>query len=186
MLRLILVTVILLLGITGMKPNVHTPNEVSVVDTIVDVMIVPDTTELEKFLQHIGQRESNNTPTVVNQYGMMGKYQFSPITLRHIVGDTVTEQQFLLNVELQDSVMVRYMRDNNFRLRDLISQHDGTTFKGIRVTRSGILAAAHLAGPSGVRDFFITNDTYGRQDANGTSVRDYLVLFSGYNLGEVF
>lgn len=176
MLRLILVTVFLLLGITGMKPNVHIPNGV----------LLSEPTELERFLQHIGQRESNNTPTVVNQYGMMGKYQFSPTTLRHIVGDTVTKQQFLRNAELQDTVMVRYMRDNNSRLRDLISKYDGTIFKGIKVTRAGILAAAHLAGPHGVRHYFKTSDIHGRRDGNGTSVRDYLVLFSGYNLGEVF
>lgn len=176
MIRLILVTVILLLGIAGMKPNVHIPNGV----------LLSEPTELERFLQHIGQRESNNTPTVVNQYGMMGKYQFSPTTLRHIVGDTVTEQQFLRNPELQDTVMVQYMRDNNIRLRDLISKYDGTIFKGIKVTRAGILAAAHLAGPSGARQYFTTSDQHGPRDGNGTSVRDYLVLFSGYNLGEVF
>jgi hypothetical protein len=169
-------TTFLLLGAMGMRPNVHVPNGV----------LLSEPTELEKFLHHIGQRESNNTLSVVNRYGMMGKYQFSPATLRNIVGDTVTPQQFLRNAELQDSVMVRYMRDNNKRLRDLISRYDGTTFKGVRVTRSGILAAAHLAGPNGVRHYFATSDLYGRRDGNGTSVRDYLELFNGYNLGDVF
>jgi hypothetical protein len=173
---MIFIVTFLLVGLVGMKPNVHIPNEV----------LLSEPTELEKFLQHIGQRESNNTPTVVNQYGMMGKYQFSPTTLRYFVGDTVTWQQFLRNSELQDTVMVQYMRDNNFRLRDLISEHEGTTFKGIKVTRAGILAAAHLAGPQGVRQYFNTSDLDGRRDGNGTSVRDYMVLFSGYNLGEVF
>lgn len=176
MLRLMFITIFLLLGVVGMKPNVHIPNGV----------LLSEPTELEKFLQHIGQRESNNTHTVVNRYGMMGKYQFSPTTLRYLVGDTVTKQQFLKNPELQDTVMVRYMRDNNFRLRDLISKHDGTMFKGIKITRAGILAAAHLAGPQGVRHYFTTSDPHGRRDGNGTSVRDYMVLFGGYNLGEVF
>jgi hypothetical protein len=185
MLRVMFIVTFLLVGIVGMKPNVHIPNEVASVDSVV-IPVTPDTTELEKFLHHIGLRESNNKLTVVNQFGMLGKYQFSPTTLKHFLGDTVTRQQFLRSAELQDSIMVRYMRDNNSRLQDLISRHDGTTFKGIRITRSGILAAAHLAGPGGVRHFFATNDTHGRRDANGTSVRDYLRLFSGYNLGEVF
>jgi hypothetical protein len=174
--RLLLIIIFLLLGVVGMKPNVHVPNGV----------LLSEPTELEKFLLHIGERESNNTLTVVNRYGMMGKYQFSPATLRSVVGDTITPQQFLSNAELQDSVMVRYLRDNNKRLGDLISQYDGTIFKGVRVTRSGILAAAHLAGPNGVRHYFVTSDPYGRRDGNGTSVRDYLETFNMYNLGEVF
>jgi hypothetical protein len=173
---MLFMTTFLMLGLVGMKPNVHIPNGI----------VLSEPTELEKFLQHIGRRESNNNPTVVNQYGMLGKYQFSPMTLRYLAGDTLTKQQFLRNPELQDTVMVRYMRDNNSHLRDLIFKYEGTIFKGVKVTRAGILAAAHLAGPQGVRSFFRTTDLHGRRDGNGTSVRDYLVLFSGYNLGEVF
>lgn len=176
MLRLIFMTVFLMFGITGMKPNVHIPSKV----------LLSEPTELEKFLQHIGQRESNNTVGVVNRYGMMGKYQFSPGTLQYILGDTITRQRFLRDAELQDTAMVKYMRDNNVKLQDLISRYSGTTFKGVRITRSGILAAAHLAGPQGVRQYFATTDLHGRRDGNGTSVREYLLTFNGYNLTEDF
>ena len=39
-------------------------------------------TELEKFLTHMAYRESDNTPHAVNRFGMLGKYQFSPSTIR--------------------------------------------------------------------------------------------------------
>lgn len=56
-------------------------------------IILSTPTELEKFLSHMAERESNNTPHIVNQYGMMGKYQFSPSTVK-ILGFNVSREIF--------------------------------------------------------------------------------------------
>jgi hypothetical protein len=56
--------------------------------------------------------------------------------------------------------------------------------KGIQITRAGILAAAHLAGPANVIIFFKSDDLSGTHDANGTSIRDYMVTFSKYRIAE--
>ena len=150
-----------------------------------DGIVRSEPTELERFLDHMAQRESDNTPHVVNRFGMMGKYQFDPKTVR-VLGFRVTRTQFLRNSELQDSVMVQYMRSNNSLLDNLIDRYEGRKFKGIHITRSGILAAAHLAGAGNVKKYFSDGDVHGRTDANGTSIRDYLQEFNKYKLRETF
>lgn len=153
------------------KNDVHIPNKV----------IRSEPTELERFLRHIAWRESQNNPQIINKFGMMGKYQFSPITIRGL-GFRVTPKQFLKNEELQDSVMVAYLRLNDKELKYIIKKYDGKIVKGVKVTRSGILAAAHLGGSYSVIEFFSNGDMEGRKDANGTSVREYMKTFSKYNL----
>lgn len=152
---------------------------------IPDGIVRSEPTELEKFLDHMAQRESDNTPNVVNKFGMMGKYQFDPRTVK-VLGFSVSKNQFLRNPELQDSVMVRYMRANNSLLDRIIANYEGRKFKGVKITRSGVLAAAHLAGAGNVKKYFSDNDMLGRTDANGTSIRDYLQEFNKYKLRETF
>lgn len=142
--------------------------------------------ELVTFLRHMAQRESSNNHRVVNRFGMMGKYQFSPNTVKGL-GFNVDRATFLSNPRLQDSVMVRYMRENNVALASIISRYDGKIYKGVYISRSGILAAAHLAGAGGVKRYFSNpDDMHGSADANGTSVRHYLEEFNKYNLKESF
>jgi hypothetical protein len=133
----------------------------------------------------MARRESDNTPNVVNKFGMMGKYQFDPRTVK-VLGYRVSKNQFLRNPELQDSVMVSYMRANNSLLDRIIENYEGRKFKGIHITRSGVLAAAHLAGAGNVKKYFADGDMNGRTDANGTSIRDYLQEFNKYKLRETF
>ena len=78
------------------------------------------------------------------------------------------------------------MRANNMTLSNLIDRYEGRVFKGIRITRSGVLAAAHLAGAGNVKKYFSDNDVNGRTDANGTSIRNYLEEFNKYKLRETF
>ena len=127
-------------------------------------------TELEQFLHHMAERESDNTPRAINKFGMMGKYQFHPSTIK-VLGFKITKKQFLNNPELQDSVMVAYLRSNNKELNPLITKYENKVVKGVKVTRSGILAAAHFAGSDNVKIFFETGDMLGKTDANGTSIR---------------
>ena len=167
---LAIMTVLLLLKIN----ETYIPNRI----------VRSEPTELEKFLDHMAERESDNTPHVVNRFGMMGKYQFAPSTVK-ILGFNVTRNQFLTNPELQDSVMVAYLRSNNKELNSLITKYENKVVKGVRVTRSGVLAAAHLAGSANVKLFFQNADWNGRTDANGTSIREYMQTFSIYNLKKI-
>ncbi len=81
-----ILTVLLLLRI---DQQYHIPNQI----------VRSEPTELEKFLDHMANRESDNTPHVVNRFGMMGKYQFHPNTIK-VLGFNVTRNQFLYNSPL--------------------------------------------------------------------------------------
>jgi hypothetical protein len=164
-------TVLLMLKV---NEDVNIPNRI----------VRSEPTELEKFLNHMAHRESDNTPHVVNRFGMMGKYQFAPSTIK-VLGFKVSKTEFLSNPELQDSVMVAYLRANNKELNTLITKYENKNFKGVRVTRSGVLAAAHLAGSANVKLFFQNSDWNGRTDANGTSIREYMQTFAIYNLQKI-
>lgn len=173
--RYLALFMLVLIGGMASTPEVHVPNGV----------LYSEPTEVEKFMQHMARRESNNTHTVVNPYGMMGKYQFSPSTVR-VLGFRVEKDQFLNDHRLQDSVMLAYMRANNRELSTIIRRYEGKTYKGVHITRAGVIAAAHLVGSGNVRLYFNNDDPQGRTDANGTSLRDYLQEFNKYNIGESF
>ena len=75
------------------------------------------------------------------------------------------------------------MKANEDELSDIIRKFDGKTFRGIKVTKSGILASAHLVGTMGVRSFFYPSKYhYKTRDANGTTVAMYMKKFANYNL----
>ena len=141
-------------------------------------------TQVEKFMSRVARIESGGNAQAKNQFGMMGKYQFSPSTVRTL-GFRLTERQFLNNPEIQDSVMLAYMKANHQELDVLIKKYDGKMFKGIRVTRAGILAGAHFAGTTGVINYFRSTDQKGTSDANGTTLRYYMAQFSNFTLPEL-
>lgn len=178
--RQLLAIFVLLVVSAFSSPNVlskvHVPNAI----------VYSEPTEVEKFMQAMAKRESNNNHRVVNRFGMMGRYQFSPSTVR-ILGFDVDKESFLSNPHLQDSVMVTYMRANARDLRNIIERYEGRIYKGVRISRAGVIAAAHLVGSGEVKRFFSDpTDMVGRADANGTSLRNYLEEFNGYNIREVF
>jgi hypothetical protein len=138
-------------------------------------------TAIELFMELVAQIESGGNYKVVNTIGMMGKYQFSPATVRSL-GFNVTREEFLNSPELQDSVMVAYMRTNDAELSELIERYEGTKRGSVTITRAGILAAAHFAGTHGARRYLISNQVQGASDAYGTTIYKYMSHFSEFSL----
>ena len=166
----------IILGLLMLKMNELQKQEIP------NRIVRSEPTEVENFMQQMAERESNNTVHATNKFGMMGKYQFHPSTIK-MLGYNISNKKFLSDSNLQDSIMLANMRLNNKELKFIITRYDGKVIKGIKITRAGILAAAHLAGSVHVTEFFNnTDDAIGPQDANGTSVRDYLKMFSRYNI----
>jgi hypothetical protein len=135
--------------------------------------------EIELYLEHIGNRESGGNYLIVNSYGYMGKYQFSPKTLRGL-GINVNRKDFLSNPILQDSAMVVLLIHNKELLETYINLYDGSYMDGNLITESGILAAAHLIGPK--RTKILLKDGIDSYDGYGTPVSSYIKEFSGYSL----
>jgi hypothetical protein len=134
---------------------------------------------LDDFIYELGFRESTNRYYIVNTYGYLGRYQFSYRTLRNL-GFKVSKKEFLQNELLQDQALIQLLLHNKQLLNKTIKEYDGKYVNGIRITESGILAAAHLLGPYRVKRYL----KYGEiaQDGYGTTVTDYISHFSGYSL----
>ena len=135
---------------------------------------------LEDFIHDLGFRESSNRYHVVNDYGYMGRYQFSYSLVRRM-GFNVSRQEFLTNPDIQDQALLQLLFHNKQVMRDVISIYDSTYVHGVWITESGILAAAHLMGPTRVKRFLRHGEP--SSDAYGTPVDEYLAHFSGYSLG---
>lgn len=141
-------------------------------------IILPANTHND-FLEAIGHRESGNRYSIVNRYGYMGRYQFGKSTLKGL-GFKLTQDEFLNSPYIQEKAMQALLQHNKKKLQKVIDEYCGREFKGIYITESGILAAAHLAGQGNVKRFFKRGREF--KDGFGTSMTSYLDRFSGYQL----
>lgn len=140
--------------------------------------------ELAKFLNKLGHLESSGYYQSVSKYGYLGKYQFSFATLKFL-GINTTRREFLADTALQDSAAVKYLKFNAKVLSQFIETYDGKTAYGIKISKGGILAGAHLTGAGGVIEFFMRKGKYKTTDANGVHVSKYIKQFSSYQLKEI-
>ena len=133
----------------------------------------------DAFLYALGNSESGNRYSVVNKWGYMGRYQFHISTVEG-VGIKATKKQFLNSPSLQEEAMDRLLTHNYKSLRRYIRKYDGKVLHGVLVTKSGVLAAAHLGGAGNVRNWFRKGENFA--DANGTQITKYMKIFSNYQL----
>jgi hypothetical protein len=166
------------LRMTSEEPLVIPKNDVVLVPIEIEKIPI-EIDQTDKFLDAIGMRESSNRYDVVNGWGYMGKYQFGRKTLKAL-GYDVSKKEFLNSPYLQEKAMLDLLHHNRKILKTYIEYWDGKTIHGERITESGILAAAHLAGPGNVKKFFRKGAEF--KDGNGTKMTSYLTQFSGYEL----
>ncbi len=130
------------------------------------------------FKEAIGIRESQGQYHLVNSLGYMGKYQFGTSALRFF--GIKNNSNFLNSPQLQEKAFVALIKFNKYKLQDIIEQFRGKTIDGVRVTESGILAAAHLGGAGSIRKYLKSNGKKKCKDGYGTSIKSYLKQFGGY------
>jgi len=131
------------------------------------------------FKEALGFKESRGNYKSINQYGYMGKYQFGKGTLELIgVYDT---QLFIDTPELQEAAFYANASRNKWILKRDIKRFAGKKINGILITESGILAAAHLAGPGSVKKYLRSWGATAFSDAFGTTLGYYMKRFAGYD-----
>ena len=166
--------------------NKKIPNTTIIEPIIVDTSIVLDVVPVpilsNGFVNAIAFKESRMIIDTVNKYGMLGKYQFSRATLNGLGYKHISTTTFLKSEALQDEAMLNLLKHNDKILRKHIVKHTGDTINGIVVTHSGILAAAHLAGPSNVKKWLRTKGKKTRTDGFGTSIETYMNKFKNYKI----
>ena len=133
------------------------------------------------FKEALAFKESMGLYHLVNSYGYMGKYQFGKSTLKTIGIDNPSK--FLKDPVLQEKAFKALMSKNKWELQNEIKRYEGKVVSGIKITESGILAAAHLGGAGSVKKFLRTGDAF--EDGYGTSIKTYLKRFGGYDTSNI-
>lgn len=131
------------------------------------------------YKEAIGFKESQGEYKKINTIGCMGKYQFGMETLKSV--GINNSSSFLNNPKLQEKAFVALLAKNKWELKEVIEKYDGTVLNGIKITESGILAAAHLGGVGSVKKYFRSSGKRYIKDAYGTSIRSYIKAFGGYD-----
>lgn len=130
------------------------------------------------FKEALAFKESQGKYHKVNTLGYLGKYQFGRETLKSIgIHDSLA---FLRSPKLQEKAFIALLSKNKWELRDEIKSFSGKIISGVKVTESGILAAAHLGGVGSVKKFLSSNGQKKCKDDYGTSIKSYMKMFGGY------
>jgi hypothetical protein len=142
--------------------------------------------EFTRFINDLGYTESGNNWLSMNCIGCFGEWQFSESTLRFLGYHKVTLKKFkedpgIFPPDLQLKALKALIKVNMSFLMNY--QHFiGDSIKGIRITRSGMIAASHLGGAKSLQQFLDSKGRINVRDILGTSISDYLRKFSSYDL----
>jgi hypothetical protein len=130
------------------------------------------------FKEAVAHKESQGKYGKVNTLGYLGKYQFGMETLKSIgIKDSVS---FMNSPKLQEKAFVVLLSKNKYELQEYINYFEGKVVDGVKITESGILAAAHLGGTGSIKRFLNSNGERKCKDEYGTSVKSYLRDFGGF------
>lgn len=142
--------------------------------------------EFERFIDDLGKRESGNNWLSVNCIGCFGEWQFKESTVQYLGFKQVTLKKFKKNPEifppaLQRSALESLIKVNMALLKDY-ERYIGLTINGVTVTKSGMIAAAHLGGARSVRLFLTSGGRLDKKDTLGTAISNYMKKFSFYDI----
>lgn len=140
------------------------------------------------FLFELSNRESGNDWTSYNKWGYVGKYQFGRLALTDLgYSNCFTLDEFKNNPSvfpewLQDDLIVKLININEKTLNSYIIKYKDSIIEGIRITESGIIAAAHLVGSTNTIKWLTDSTHKDITDGNNVSIKHYLTLFAGYKI----
>jgi len=140
--------------------------------------------QYQNFKSKLARLESSNNWREYNRFGYIGKYQFGKSALAATGYSHVTPEEFIADPDIfsetdQEKAMDQLLKLNEADMRSYLERYVGLTlYDSIRITRAGVLAAAHLSGPANVKEFLDTNGTKNPKDRMGTRLSDYFHYFS--------
>jgi hypothetical protein len=145
-----------------------------------DIIKVEDRTE--EFMDRIAFLEGSCNPRAISPSGSyIGKYQFGKLAFAE-VGHRIEIRKFKKNPAIfpeykQDELFLKLCKANKTYLDKEIEKYSGKKMKGIRITKAGILASAHLIGQKWVKRFLKSNGRIDKADGNGKKCSDYMREF---------
>jgi hypothetical protein len=142
--------------------------------------------EFLRFINDLGRRESGNNWQCVNIIGCFGEWQFAESTVQFLGFKNVTLKKFRANPyifprELQWKVLESLIKVNLVLMKDY-EHFIGDTIKGVPISKSGMIAAAHLGGARSVKLFLTSDGRLDKEDVLGTAVSNYMKRFSFYDI----
>lgn len=157
----------------------------------------------EDFLSALATQESSMNPTIVNPYGYVGLFQMGEAALQdagYYKGDTTPKKNdwagtftgknginniadLKTNPDAQVAAVVAFEVAQWKQIQALrLDSAIGQTINGVAITKSGLLAGAHLVGVGGLQKFINSNGTIVPVDGNGTPITKYISKFGGYTI----
>jgi len=142
----------------------------------------------DEYKMALWMRESNNNPKAVNTYGYLGLLQLGTDALitmglkcHHckswILGWNT--KKFLEDRAFQEELTDKWLRF----VKKKCLQWDFSEFYGDRIDLSGTMAGCHLMWYGGLKDYF--KKGIDRKDGYGTPISEYIIKFSGYDVGDL-
>jgi len=135
------------------------------------------------FKEALAFSESSGNYFAVNRLGYKGRYQFGKSALKWV--GVKSSKQFMKSPLLQEAAFDALVAKNKFVLRNYIATYKGKIIGGVKVTESGLIAAAHLCGAGNVKKFLETNGKHIFADANNVPLTKYLDHFKDYDTSTV-
>lgn len=135
------------------------------------------------FKEALAFKESQGKYDAINTLGYLGKYQFGLSTL-NLMG-VHNANDFINDAELQEKAFQANIARNKWILRRDIKRFNGKRIRGIEITESGILAAAHLAGAGNVKKYLRSYGKNDVADAYGSNISYYMKKFAGYDISMI-
>lgn len=142
--------------------------------------------EFNRFINHLGYKESSNDWKIINSIGCMGEYQFAYKTLKHLGYDYITPKRFkqdpnIFPLDLQQKVLKELIYVNTIGLIPY-EEYIGLTIKDVIISKAGLIGAAHLGGIGSVKLYLTSFGVIDKRDKYGTKISDYIREFSLYSL----
>lgn len=157
---------------------------------------------LNNFYEALGFSESGGNYSSVNKFGYLGKYQMGEAALIDSgyykkkspynndwsgtwsgKNGVSSKDDFLKSPKAQEEAQMDFKKAQWLQIKSLgLDKYVGKMINGVEITPSGILGAAHLKGPGGVKKYLESNGKNNPKDGFGTSVENYMKKFSGYDL----
>jgi hypothetical protein len=145
----------------------------------------------EEFMERMAFLEGSGNPKAISKSGSyIGKYQFGKLAFEE-VGHKIDIRKFKRNPSIlpeskQDELFLKLCLSNKDYLSNEIGKYSGKKFKGVLVTKAGILAAAHLVGYYSVKKYLKTKGRVDRADGNGKRCSDYMREFQDIEDYEIY
>lgn len=159
------------------------PKIVHQIYEVTDTVYLNNLRSFDELIKKISFKESSENYKSISRHGMLGAFQFDPITLKSI-GINISKEDFLENKELQIGALKLLFSKNRKTFKEYINKWNFKSIKNVKgtVTESGILMMMHLK-PEDAKRFLDSNgEIIGKGDANGMTVNKYCEIFSGYEI----